>query len=50
MLPFTGFSMIQCGHTLNFSHMKTLKPHDDESEDSNNDSKFDTFAEKLNST
>ena len=34
---------------LYFSHMQNLKPHDDESKDSNNVKDFDTFAEELDS-
>ena len=30
-------------------HAQNLKPHNDESYESNNDSEFDAFAEELNS-
>ena len=33
--------------TLNLSHTQNLKPHNDESKESNNNSKFDAFAEEL---
>ena len=32
-----------------FVTLATLKPHDDESQDSNDDSVFDAFAEELDS-
>ena len=36
-------------HELNLSHTQNLKPHDDESNDRDYDSKFGAFAEELNS-
>ena len=34
-------------HALDLSHAQNVKPHDDESKDSDDDSKFDAFAEEL---
>ena len=36
-------------HALHLSRSQHWKPHDDESEDSNDDSVFDAFAEELDS-
>ena len=36
-------------HTLDLSRLQHLKLHDDESEDSNDDSVFDTFSKELDS-
>ena len=36
-------------HALNLSWMQNFKPHDDESDDSDDDSGFGTFIEELGS-
>ena len=36
-------------HALNLSRMQNLKAHNDDSEGSNDDSKFYTFAEEVDS-
>ena len=36
-------------HGLNLSHAQNLKPHDDKSEDSDDDSEFDALAEEVDS-
>ena len=37
-------------HMLDLSCVQNLEPHDDESKGSGDDSKFDAFAEELDST
>ena len=38
-----------CPNSFDFSRTQNLKPHDNESEDSDNDSGIDAFAEELDS-
>ena len=37
-------------HILDLSRVQNLKPHDDESEDSDDDSKFDAFIQGQNNS